>query len=433
MDVGRRRLVRVPRQRRDAPPGPDRAHAIPGLVRSARERLERGEVIRAQAQHLMECAHRHLRRGVARGAGCGFGGEEGAGVLSIAAGMRAEGEEALGRARRLAATLAHHGLGPHGRRTAVPAPREGAGHVDGQLVGGGIRDQQLQQTLGGEGVGLARVAGLEVGLARLLQPAQREQLLGLREGARALQREQELLVGGIGRREPTGGEAQLQAARADLRRGQPRLVQVGQLVAAAHGGALAERTEQTGGEAGPAADLDLGQQAGLGERPGEQQREERRRRGREAVEPHVVDVDREPLAIPVEGHLEGEGRALGVGELGLGLEHARTEVQLHLLQLTEPSGHRRQRAGDGLGLDAQLEVAEREPAALVPSGSGADVEGEADVGDLQREVGDRDAWAQGSGGKPTKARRSSRRSSGPGLLPATAAGTSLSLAIAGGR
>src|SRR5690606_11477195 len=89
--------------------------------------------------------------------------------------------------------------------------------------------------------------------------------------------------------------------------------------------------------------------------------------------------------------LEGERRPLGLDEVGLHLEHAGTEVDLHLLELTELSGEGRQRTRNGLGLHLELQGAEGQAAALVLSRPGADVEGEGDVRNLQREVDDGDA------------------------------------------
>ena len=402
--VGIRGLGGVSGERGDAAVGAHGAGAVPALVRGAREGLEGRQVVRLEAEHLVEGLHRHLGRMVAGGAGGGLGGEEGGGLLGGAARQGAQGEVALGGAGVLAAALAHHGLAPEGGGALLAAAQQRGGHVQGQVVRLRVRHEERQQALGGEGVGVLGVTGLEVRLAGLGELALGEQGLGVGEGAGALEGQQQLLVGRGRRRQATGGEAQTQARAAHLGGGEARGVQHGHLEAPADGGLLAERGQHAGGEAGGAAHLHLGQQAQLGHGGGEEAGHLHRRRGGEAVQAHVVEVEGEPLAIRVEGHLEGERGALRGLEEGLALEVAGAEVQLEALEAGHASGELRHLARHQLRVDVQLQEAEEELLALVARGPGADVEGEGDVGNLQREVGDGQAGRQLAGAETPRRR-----------------------------
>ena len=256
LGAGRARARRAGGRRASAP-----ARSF-GLVRGAGERLERRQVVRLEAEQLVQRLHRHLRRVVAGGAGGGLGGEEGGGLLR---GACARGRTARGSARRRGRAL-------RGARAPRPRPTARRGSCRGgaaarrrrraQLVRLGIGDEQRQQPLGGEGVrlvGVAEPAGTPRAPRRACPCG--DERLGVGEGARALERQQQLLVGRSRRRQPAGGEAQaagpaLQTSAADRRAGVERGILKPRLTAAA----LAERGQHPGGEAGGAAQLDLGEQ-----------------------------------------------------------------------------------------------------------------------------------------------------------------------------
>ncbi len=397
--VGVGGVDRVAGERGDAAVGAHRAGAVLRLIRRARQGLERRQVIRPEAEQLVQRLDRHLRGLVPRGARGGLGGEEGGGLLLLLARQVAQRQVALGGAGALAAALAHHGLGPQRGGAPVPPAGERLRHVERQVVRLRIRHQQGEQPLDREGVRLVRVPVAQVQLARLGELALGDELFGVGEGARALQRQEELLVGHRGRRQPAGREAQLEPLGADLGRRQARLVEHRHLVAAAHRGRLGQRRQHAGGEARRAPQLELGEELERFDRARQDDGHLRRGGDREAVEADVVDVDREPVGVAVERELEGERRPFGLTQPGLAFEVAGAEMQLELIELGELSGDLRDLPRDQLGVDQKLEVAEVQLLLLVPRRAAGDVERERDVGDLQREVRDGQPGREGHRGE----------------------------------
>ena len=205
------RVRRVPRERRHPPVGADGTRPVPRLVRRARQGLQRRQVVRLQPEELVERLHRHLRRLVAGGPGCGFGGEEGRGLLVGLARQGTEREVALGGLGVFTPALPDHRLRPERRRAPLPPTGEGGRDVERELMGLRVRDQEREQPLGREGVRLVGVGAAQVEVPRLRELALCNQRLGVGKGTRAFEREQELLVGGRGWGQSSGAEAQPQA------------------------------------------------------------------------------------------------------------------------------------------------------------------------------------------------------------------------------
>ena len=102
----------------------------------------------------------------------------------------------------------------------------------------------------------------------------------------------------------------------------------------------------------------------------------------------------ETLAVGVKVDLErGAGRRRAL-EPCLTLQPALPEVEGDVRDLERRAGRLLDGAADQLCVDRHLEEAEVELAPLVLLGPGADVEGEADIGNLQPEVDDVDAGTQ---------------------------------------
>ena len=285
----------------------------------------------------MQRLHRHLRARVAAGAGGGLGGEERGGLLR---GLARQARTAPGSARR-------RGRPRRGARAPRPRPtaRRGCGPGGGSEAAAtssasscawGSATSSASSRSAANGCASLRVPGLEVRLAGLRELALGDQRLGVREGAGALERQQQLLVRRGGRRQAAGGEAQAQALAGDLGGGQARLSSAGTLKPRLTAASWHSCGQHAGGEAGGAAQLHLRQQP---------QRGHGRARAapapaptgvaREAIQAHVVEVDGQPVAVPVEGDLEGDGGALRRLQPGLALQVAGAEVQLQLLQLAQ--------------------------------------------------------------------------------------------------
>ncbi len=351
-------------------------------------------MIRPDAEHRVERLHRHLRRlalGDARGS---LGGAERGGLVPALPGQLHQGEPPLGAPGRLAPALAHDGLGPERRGAPRTAAGERLQDVERVLVGGRVGDQQAEQPLQGEGVCLLGARPAEVRLAGLPELACGDQRLGLGERPGSLEGEQQLLVEQGGRRQRAGGKAKPESERRDLHAGEPCPFQRGHPEPARHGGQGDELGQDPGGEAVGAPQLDVGKGGRALGRPRQQQRNGRRGRGRESVHPDVVEVDGESLPVGVEGDLERRRRRRGALQPGLPLEPALAKVQDDVRDLERRGGRLLDGAADQLGVDRHLEKAEVELPALVLLDARADVEGEADVGDLQPEVDHRDARAQ---------------------------------------
>ena len=417
LDVRIGGLQRITGQRREPPVGTDGTRPVLSEVGCLGQRLQRGEVVGADAQERVERLHRHLRGLALRGTGGSLGGGERRGVLPVLARMLDQGQPALGAPRGLAAPLAHHRRGPQRCRAGGAATGQCLEDVEGELVRRGVGHQQRQEPLEGEGMGLLRTRSTEVGVTGLGELAGSHQRLGLGEGAGALQGEEQLLVEECRGRQRPGGKAQPQPGGSDLHSCQPGTVEGGHPEAAGDGGQLHQLGQHPGGESVRPAKLDVGERRGALRGPGEEQRHRGRRRRGEPVHPHVVEVDRQPLPIGVEGDLEGGGDGRRPLQLRLSLQPAPAEVQRDVGDLQRPGGHLLHRAADQLRVDRHLEEAEMQLPPLVALGPCPDVEGKGDVWNLQPEVDHLDAWAQLDRRKADEGAAIQQSQLGPGSAP----------------
>ncbi len=257
-----------------------------------------------------------------------------------------------------------------------------------------VGDQQRQQALDGERVRFGGVAQPQVRLARLRQLVLREQLFGVGERARPFEREQQLFVGRSRRRQTTRREAQPHALRRQAGFSEPRLIERGHLVATRNGRVLDQLGQHARREPVGAAPFDVGQHAERLHGLADERAQPRRRRGAERIEADIKEVDGQPLAVAIEGHLEGDGRALRAAQPRLHLEVPGAEVQPHVVQLGQLRRRGAHFALQHLGVDEELEEAEVELLLLVLRRAAREVHREGHVGNGKSEVGDDDARRQ---------------------------------------
>ena len=273
-------------ERGEAAVGANGAGPVLRLVRGAGQRLERRQVVGLEAEQLVERLDRHLRRVVARGAGGGLGGEEGAGLLLLAAGERAEGEVALGGAGELSAALAHHRLDPEGGGGSsrggerARRPRPAPARARPASATSSVSSRSAAKGCASVASPSCRYASRAS--ASLPWATSSSASAKARAPSRASSSSSSGAEGG-GR--PPAAKRRRRPLDEHGGLGEPRLVERGHLVAAADRGRPRRGGAAAGGEAVGAAPLDLGQQ--LGERVlhrlEDDGRQPRGRRGGEAV------------------------------------------------------------------------------------------------------------------------------------------------------
>jgi hypothetical protein len=387
--------------------GAQRGGVVPCTLGSLGQGQQRGMVIRAQPQRLVQRAHgqrggagdlqllsgdarRRLRRPERRG------------LLAAPARQRRKIEEARSRQRVLAPLQPQQPLHPQGRRRERPPLGKSADQIHRVVADVPIAEQERDEPLGGEGVGLGQLALAQEVAARALERSLLEVALALLERVGPLHREQQLLVGQSPRWRRAGREAQGDALGRDQRRAQPcrgHLRQPEALLGHGPSQELAERIDGDGAEAPPLhprrkirARGRLRQDAG----------DHRRGQLAGAVEPHVEAQRRHALARTIKGDATGEGDRLAAArpQRALGLEEASAQRQPQPGQLGGILEDALLGLADPRRRDLQIELTEEAALLLVARRAAGDVEGEGDVWNLQGQIGDAQTRCQLEGAQP---------------------------------
>jgi hypothetical protein len=348
------------------------------VARRAREpaqRAQRRDVVAAKAERRLHGEERVVA-GSARQREGDLRGEEGAEDLAPRGGALREGREGAGGAVLLAAPEPHRGLGGEGGRESGAAREPLRGQVERLLVEAVLEGEEREEPLGREGVRGRRRARREPGLARPGEVAAGGQRLRLAERPRPLVGGEEIGGGGGGRgpRRVAVPRDTGDAAR-DLDPRDAHLARARQLPGAPGEHAAQERREGLGRQALLADGLD--------DRPRHVRERRRRQRGR-PEDPRRVEHERDALlAVRQEPRGEREGRP--AGEPPRDLEEALARREPHLLETErgEPRLGERRLGEGGLRHDRHLDEVGEAVAELARAL--ADVEGERDVGDLERE------------------------------------------------